>query len=82
MTDDNDTDEMDSTRRGLLVGVAGLGAAGIFGAGRVTAQTEPDGEIGFENPYLRAYVDRQVFVGRTSDPDDPENGTMWFREDL
>ena len=82
MTDDN-SDETDSTRRGLLVGVAGLGAAGLFGAGRASAESAPEGEVGREsNPYLRAHVDRVRFVGRTSDPSSPADGTGWYREDV
>lgn len=82
MTDDN-PDETDRTRRNVLVGVAGLGVAGLFGAGRASAQTSPSGEIGTSsNPYLRAHIDRQRYVGRTSDPSTPSDGTNWYREDL
>ena len=82
MTDDN-PDETDRTRRNVLLGVAGLGAAGLFGAGRASAQvtSTPSGEVGNEtNPYVRAYINRQVFVARTSDPTSPD-GTIWYRSD-
>ena len=79
----NDEDDESIGRRAMLTGIAGLGAAGLFSAGRVSAQSDPENEIGTaENPYLRAYIDRQLFVGRTSDPSSPEDGTMWYREDL
>jgi hypothetical protein len=82
MTDDN-TDETQSTRRNVLVGVAGLGAAGLFGAGRASAQSTPEGEVGTSsNPYLRAYIDRKVFTNRTTDPSTPADGTQWYRSDL
>jgi len=81
--DNSDTDETDRTRRNVLVGIAGLGAAGLFGAGRASAQSAPEGEIGTSsNPYLRAWIDRQVYLGRTSDPSSPDDGTSWYREDL
>jgi hypothetical protein len=84
MTDETTDDETDRTRRNVLVSVAGLGALGLgFGAGQASGQSAPDGEIGTSsNPYLRAWIDRQVFVGRTSDPSSPADGTMWYREDL
>lgn len=83
MTDEPTDETETSTRRNLLVGVAGLGAAGLFGAGRASAQSTPSGEIGTSsNPYLRAYVDRKVFTNRTSDPSSPEDGTQWYRSDL
>jgi len=82
MTDDN-SDEMDRTRRKVLVGVAGLGAAGLFGAGRASAQSAPEGDIGTSsNPYLRAHINRQRYVPRTSDPSSPAEGTNWYRGDL
>jgi len=80
---DNNSGETERTRRNVLVGVAGLGAAGLFGAGRASAQSTPDGEIGTSsNPYLRAYIDRKVFTNRTSDPSTPADGTQWYRSDL
>lgn len=83
MTDETTDDTETSTRRNLLVSVAGLGAAGLFGAGRASAQSTPSGEIGTSsNPYLRAYVNRKVFEARTSDPSSPEDGTQWYRGDL
>jgi len=55
----------------------------MFSAGRATAQSAPEGDIGTSsNPYLRAWIDRQVYVGRTSDPDSPSDGSSWYREDL
>lgn len=82
MTDEN-SDETERTRRNVLVGVAGLGAAGLFGAGRASAQSTPDGEVGTSsNPYVRAYIDRKVFTNRTSDPSTPADGTQWYRSDL
>lgn len=83
MTDESTDDGMNRTRRNVIVGLAGLGAAGAFATGRATAQSAPDGNIGTpSNPYLRAYIDRQVYVGRTSDPSSPDDGTTWYREDL
>lgn len=84
MTDEpTDNDQTHRTRRNVLVGLAGIGAAGAFATGRATAQSAPEGDIGTPtNPYLRAYVDRQVFVGRTSDPSSPSDGTTWYREDV
>jgi len=79
--DDDDADSV--KRRAVLTGLAGLGAAGVFAAGNATAQTTPSGEIGTpSNPYLRAYIDRKVFVARTSDPSAPQDGTQWYRGDL
>lgn len=71
-----------TTRRALLaaIGIAGAGAAG-YGVGTVEAAAS--GEVGTStNPYLRAYVDRMVWVGRTSDPSSPDDGTVWYRSDL
>lgn len=79
--DDDDADSV--KRRAVLTGLAGLGAAGVFAAGNATAQATPSGEIGTAtNPYLRAYVNRKVFVARTSDPSSPDDGTQWYRGDL
>lgn len=85
MTDQatNDDEQTGVSRRNVLVGIAGLGAAGAFSAGRASAQSAPSGEIGTSsNPYLRAYVNRKVFTGRTSDPSSPSDGTQWYRSDL
>jgi len=80
---EDETETESASRRALLTGIAGLGAAGIFSAGRASAQSAPEGDIGTaENPYLRAYIDRQTYTGRTSDPTDPADGTTWYREDL
>lgn len=83
-TEGEQTDREGSTsRRALLTGLAGLGAAGAFATGRASAQSTPSGEIGTSgNPYLRAYINEQVYVGRTSDPSSPADGTHWYREDL
>ena len=74
---------LDRHRRKLLVGLAGLGAAGMFGAGSATAQNDPAGTVGTEdNPFRRAYIDRQIFIGRSDDPSAPDDGTTWYRGDL
>jgi len=73
----------ETSRRALLaaIGVAGAGASGYF-VGTAEAAT-PSGEVGTpSNPYLRAYVDRMVWIGRTSDPSSPDDGTVWYRSDL
>lgn len=81
MTNDN-SDETHG-RRNVLAGIAGLGVLGAgFGAGQVSGQAVPDGELGTPgNPYLRAHIDRQRYLGRTSDPSSPSDGTTWYRED-
>lgn len=84
MTDtDDETDASDSrTRRNVLVGLAGLGAAGVFGAGRASAQASASGEVGTpSNPYLRAYIDTVNFTARTTDPSSPADGTLWYNQD-
>ena len=81
MSDTND--ESSSNRRQILTGIVGLGLVSSFGAGRVTAESSPDGNVGTAtNPYLTAYLDRVDFVGRTTDPSDAEDGTIFYREDL
>jgi len=90
MSDDNtetedgvESENSDTSRRAVLAGVAGLGAAGLFGAGHASAQTAPEGNVGTPtNPYLVAYVDRVNMQPRTGNPSSPENGTMIFRSDL
>lgn len=83
MTETNEEEEQDeTTRRALLaaIGIAGAGAAG-YGVGN--AEAAASGEVGTPtNPYLRAYVDRMVWIGRTSDPSSPDDGTVWYRSDL
>jgi hypothetical protein len=84
MTDDDNSDDDNSIeRRGLLAGLAGLGAAGVFATGRASAQSTPDGELGTTaTPDLRAHVDRIRFVPRTSDVSTAPDGTIWFRGDV
>jgi len=84
MTDtDNTEDESVMSRRGVVAGVLAATGLSAYSAGRVTAQSAPEGEIGTSsNPYLRAWIDRQVYVGRTSDLSSPGDGTSWYREDL
>lgn len=83
---DTNTDEQSSksvSRRAYLTGVAGLGAAGVFAAGRASAQTAPEGTVGTPtNPYLVAYIDRMNFSARTTDPSSPDDGELWYRSDL
>lgn len=85
MTQNPDSDSDSSTaksttRRAMIAGVAGLGAAGLF-AGSASAQAS--GDVGTStNPYLKAYIDRKVYVGRTTDPSSPADGTEWYRSDL
>ena len=68
------------SRRAMLTGVAGVGAAGLFAS---TASAQASGGVGTaSNPYLKAYLDRRVWVGRTSEPSSPSEGTEWFRSDV
>ncbi len=76
---DSSIDTSTVSRRAMLTGVAGLGAMGMFAS---TASAEASGEVGADEPYIRAYMDRKVFVGRTTDPSSPADGTEWYREDL
>lgn len=81
MSDTNE--EATSNRRRILTGIVGLGLVSSFGAGRVTAESAPEGTVGTaSNPYLTAYLDRVDLVGRTSDPSDADDGTIFYREDL
>lgn len=80
----SDTEESitNEPRRAVLAGLAGLGAAGLF-ASKASAQEEPSGTVGTPtNPYLVAHIERAEFVGRTDDPSDPDDGTIWYRSDL
>lgn len=76
--------QQSTSRRALLASAVGVAAAGASGywSGIASGQSAPSGTIGADEPYERAYINRQVFIGRTSDPSSPPNGTMWYREDL
>lgn len=81
--DCTDSENNETSRRAFLTGIVGLGAAGLFGAGRASAQSAPSGTVGTPtNPYLVAYVDRVNMQPRTSNPSSAEEGTMIFRGDL
>lgn len=81
-----DTTEDEQAQHGRRKVILGLGAATVgaaFSVGRASGQSSPEGEIGTpSNPYRVAYVDRVSYVGRTSDPSTPDDGTGWYREDL
>lgn len=85
MTETETTEQNDETsRRNILVGVVGLGALSAgFGLGGAAGQSNPEGEIGTAaNPYLRAHLDEARFIARSSDPSNPDDGTLWYRGDL
>ena len=87
MTTDDTQDEEETggvSRRDVVAG-AGLAAATSAGyfLGVGSAAASPSGEIGTaSNPYQRAFIDRQRYVGRTSDVSSPDDGMTWYREDL
>lgn len=86
MTDDNhdkDAAEVSTTKRTLMkAGATTLSLTALAGIMTDGASAQAAGEIGSDTPYTRAYIDRKVFVGRTSDPSTPTDGTEWYREDL
>jgi hypothetical protein len=82
--EEEETKQQSTSRRALIssaVAVAAAGASGYW-SGIASGQSAPSGTIGADEPYERAYIHRQVFIGRTSDPSSPPDGTMWYREDL
>lgn len=88
MTDDiPQTEDVSTTdaigRRTLLGGIvaAGLGASGYFVG---SAEAAPSGTFpqSTDDPLLKIRADRVRFVGRTSDPSSPNDGTVWYRSDL
>jgi hypothetical protein len=81
--DTTDDEEAQHGRRKVILGLGAATVGAAFSVGRASAQSSPEGEIGTpSNPYRVAYVDRVSYVGRTSDPSSPGNGTSWYREDL
>ena len=78
--------EHDNTDRRSVVKATLLAAAASivgFGAGAsTTAAQEPSGDVGTAaTPFDRAHVNIMSFVARTSDPSDPDDGTMWYNEE-
>lgn len=84
-TDTTDTEQNTNTltRRALLAGVAvaGAGASGYFVG---TAEAAPTGTYpqSSDDPLLKIRADRVRWIGRTSDPSSPADGTTWYRGDL
>lgn len=82
-TDDPNTEDTD--RRSALKGIAALASVGIAYASGFFSRSvsaDPEGNVGTSaNPWATGYFETLTFVGRTSDPASPEDGTMWYRED-
>lgn len=72
------------SRRSILsaaAGIAAAGAMGIYATGSASAAPTGSFPASGEDPLLKIRADRVRFVGRTSDPASPDNGTMWYRGD-
>lgn len=87
MTDDtpDDSTEPDPTRRKILASAAGIAAAGAWGVYATgTADAAPSGTfpVSTDDALLKIRADRVRLIGRTSDPTDPDDGTLWYRSDL
>lgn len=78
-TESEGIDTSKVSRRAMITSAAGLGLVALSSSS-ASAQS---GDVGTSaNPYLKAYIDRKVYVGRTSDPSSPSDGTEWYRSDL
>jgi len=82
MSSDTDAEQ---SRRGFLKVLGGLGLGGLATAlYSRTAEAAPTGTFPTSTDdaleLLRA--NRFGFVGRTSDPSSPDDGTEWYRSDL
>lgn len=89
MTDETNLNEEsaranNADRRSVVKATLLAGAASVigFGAGNASASSSPSGEIGTDTaPFETAYLSSMTFVGRDSDPSDPDDGMLWYNED-
>lgn len=83
MTDNTpESDGSTHNRRGILL--AGLGILSWSAISSATAAETPTGTfpVASDDPLLRVRADRIRLVGRSGDPSSPDDGTLWYREDL
>lgn len=82
-SDTTDSTDNDHTRRAILAGAAGIASIGATGLLTQAAAADPAGQVGTSaDPYQHIYMDTASFVGRTTDPSSPADGTIWYRSDL
>lgn len=81
--DSEESDEIELGRRRLLVasGLAAAGAAGYL-SGRASAQSSPSGTFpaSGSDPLLKIRADRIRLVPRSSDPNSPDDGELWYND--
>ena len=83
--DSHDSSRRTDSRRSFLAKAAGIAAAGALGIYATdSVQAAPAGTFPAvtDDPLLKIRADRVRFIGRTSDPSAPDDGTMWYRSDL
>ena len=83
MTDDTDSnDQTHSTRRSALL--AGLGILSWSAIASTRVSADPDGTFPAptDDPLLRLRAERLALHGRQTDPTNPDDGTIWYRDDL
>lgn len=73
------------SRRSVIAaaaGVAAAGAAGVYSTEIAAAAPSGTFPASGDDPLLKIRADRVRLVGRSSDPSNPDDGTMWYRGDL